>query len=117
MAANTKVIRNYYILPCCLLLLNLVNGIVSYKAGIIADPLLRTGAVILLVLFGSSITAFAVAPAVNAGINWLHQSSKRKGGGLGELAFAVILGVIVFWLYYRVSRHGIVAIVPQAWRN
>jgi hypothetical protein len=115
--SNKQAVRNYYVLPCCLLLLNLVNGIIGYKAGAIADPFTRTMVVILLVLFGSSLTAFAIAPALTAGVRTLHQSSRRSAGGLGELAFILALGAAVFWVYYRVSSHGIVSIVPPAWRN
>ncbi len=35
---NTHVVRNYYVLPCCLLLLNLCVEIVSYKARVFGDP-------------------------------------------------------------------------------
>ena len=114
---KSKVVRNLYVLPCCLLLLNLVNSIVSYKAGVIADPFLRTAVVILLVLFGSSLTAFVVAPALAAAIRLLHQSSRRGAGELGEILFFVVLGGVVFWLYYRLSFHGVASIVPPAWRN
>ncbi|MDD2764458.1 MAG: hypothetical protein PHE83_10840 [Opitutaceae bacterium] len=115
--SKTKVVHHYYLLPCCLLLLNLVNSVVSYKAGVIADPFLRTSAVMLLVLGGSSVTAFVVTPALAAAVRWLHQSSRRNAGQLGEVAFFLVLGAAVFWLYYRVSLHGIVAIVPPMWRN
>lgn len=114
---KSKVVRNYYILPCCLLLLNLANNVISYKAGVISDPFLRTTVVMLLVLFGSSLTAFVIAPALAAGVRWLHQSSRQSAGGLGEVLFFAVLGVVVFWLYYRVSLHGTVAIVPPMWRN
>ena len=43
-------VKNYYVLPCLLLLLNLVNNVVSYKAEVVDDPFLRTSTVILLVL-------------------------------------------------------------------
>ena len=113
----TKVVRHYFLLPCCLLLLNLVNGIISYKAGVIADPFLRTVVVMLLVLFGSSLTAFVVTPALAAAVRSLHQSSRQNAGQLGEVAFFLVLGAVVFWLYYRMSLHGIAAIVPPMWRN
>ena len=115
--SKNKVLHNFYILPCCLLLLNLVNCVISYKAGVIGDPFLRTGVVMLLVLFGSSLTAFVVAPALVVAVRWLHQSSRQKAGGLGEVLFFVGLGVVVFWLYYRLSLHGTAAIVPPMWRN
>jgi len=115
--SKNQALHHYYLLPCCLLLLNLVNAVISYKAGIIADPLLRTAAVMVLVLFGSSLTAFVVTPGLAAAVRWVHQSSRRNAGGLGEVIFFVALGVIVFWLYYRLTLHGTAAIVPRAWRN
>jgi hypothetical protein len=114
---KNKVVQNFYVLPCCLLLLNLVNSIVSYKAGIIDDPFLRTSVVILLVLFGSSLAAFIVAPALTAAVRLLHQSSRRNAGELGEILFFLVLGGAVFWLYYRMCLYGTASIVPQAWRN
>jgi hypothetical protein len=115
--SKSKVVHHYYILPCCLLLLNLINNIISYKAGIITDPLVRTAVVMLLVLFGSTLTAFVVAPALAAIVRWVHQSSRQNAGQLGEVFFFLALGAMVFWLYYRLSLHGTAAIVPPMWRN
>jgi hypothetical protein len=115
--SKRQAVNHYYLLPCCLLMLNLVNAVVSYKAGVIADPLLRTGAVMLLVLFGSSLTAFVVTPALATVVHGLHQSSRRHAGGAGEVIFFAVLGAVVFWLYYRLTIHGTAAIVPPMWRN
>src|SRR5215213_2577032 len=52
---SSQLVRNYYVLPCCLLLLNLCVELVSYKARMIYDVLLRTGAIMGMVLFGGSI--------------------------------------------------------------
>ena len=114
---KTNVIRAYYILPCCLLLLNLVNSIISYKAETIADPFTRTLVVILLVLFGSSVVAFAVAPALLTLVRIFYQRSKRGGGMLGEVLFLCVLGVVVFWLYYRLATGGPAALLPVDLRN
>jgi hypothetical protein len=114
---KNKAVKNFYVLPCCLLLLNLVNSIVSYKAGVIDDPFLRTTVVMLLVLFGSSLAAFVVAPALTGAVRLLHQSSRRNAGELGEILFILVLGGFVFWLYYRMSLYGVASIVPPAWRN
>jgi hypothetical protein len=111
------VVRNYYILPCLLLLLNLVNNFVSYKAAVIADPFWRTSAVMLLVLCGGSITAFLVSPALEKLVQFLHRSSRRSAGGWGEALFLIALGVLVFWIYYRVTNHGIASLLPAEWRN
>lgn len=111
------VVRNYYILPCLLLLLNLVNNVVSYKAELIRDPYVRTAAVIALVLFGGSVTAFLIAPALEKAVRLLHRSSKQGAGNIGEMLFLSALGVLIFWLYYRLTVHGAEAIVPTGWRN
>ena len=66
-------LERYYVLPCCLLLLNLCNEIIAYKAKLIADGLLRTVFIMGMVLFGSSLVAFVVAP----GIGWTVQSLRR----------------------------------------
>ncbi len=114
---KNAVLRNYYVLPCCLLLLNLINNIVAYKAGVIDEPLLRTAAVIFLVLAGSSLVAFVLAPLVVRIVHSLHAGSRRGAGELGEVFFLVLLGGVVFWLYYRMTIHGVASILPPDWRN
>jgi len=116
-AKKEKVVRTYYVLPCCLLLLNLCNNIISYKAGVIRDPLLRTLFVIVMVLFGSSLVAFVVAPAIEALVRALRRTSRKGGGDLGEMLFLVALGLGVFCLYYVMTIHGSQALLPMAWRN
>jgi hypothetical protein len=114
---SAQLIRNYYVLPCCLLLLNLCVELVSYKAKMLDDVLLRTAAIMGMVLFGGSLVAFVVAPAISMLVGTLHRSSRQAWGGLGELLFLLVLGVIVFWLYYRVYIIGPESVLPLAWRN
>ena len=116
MKKNT-VVRNYVVLPCCLLLLNLCLGLVSYKAKVVADPLERTAVIMAMVLFGSSIVGFFVAPAIEGLVGVAHRSSRRSLGGLGEAAFIVVLAVVVFWLYYRMYIMGPEYLLPREWRN
>ncbi len=104
-------------MPCCLLLLNLVNNLVSYKAGVIVDPTYRVLAIIGLVLCGSSVVAFAVAPGLEAAVRTLHQGSRRQAGILGEIIFLTLLGALVFWLYYQYYIHGAEALLPAEWWN
>src|SRR4051812_16415264 len=99
---NPNVVRNYYVLPCCLLLLNLCVEIVSYKVKMFDDALLRTAAIIAMVLFGGSFVGFVAAPAITALVSGLHRSSRRGAGQLGEILFLGFLGLGIFWLYYRV---------------
>jgi hypothetical protein len=110
-------VRVYYVLPCCLLLLNLINAVISYQSGRVEDPWLRTTVVIGLVLFGSSLVAFGVAPGLERLVRWLHRSSRAQAGGVGEALFLIALGAGVFWLYYQLVNHGIESLLPLAWRN
>jgi hypothetical protein len=112
-----QVVRNYYVVPCCLLLLNLCVEIVSYKARVIYDPYLRTAAIMGMVLCGGSLVMFVAAPAITLLVGSMHRSSRRSGGGLGEVSFLLLLGVLVFWLYYRVYIVGPEAVLPAAWHN
>src|SRR5579863_5693363 len=110
-------VRNYFILPCCVLLLNLFAGIVSYKAKSIEDPLLETAVVMLMVLFGGSLIGFMVAPLIQFVVGVIHRRSKRRFGILGEGAFLMALMVGVLWLYYRMYILGPEYLLPEAWRN
>jgi hypothetical protein len=114
---STHLVRNYYVLPCCLLLLNLCVELVSYKAKMVDDPLLRTGVIMGMVLFGGSLVAFLVAPGITLFVQALHRTSRQNWGGLGELFFLLALGVAVFWLYYRIYIVGPESILPTPWHN
>ncbi len=103
-------------LPCCLLLLNLANDFVDYQAQRIADPWLRTTVVLMLVLFGASLVAFLIAPALERFVRWSQRVSRSQAGGLGEAGFLLVLGAIVFWLYYMMVNHGIESLMPAGWR-
>lgn len=111
------VLKNYYVLPCCLLLLNLVNSFVGYKAEMIDEPFLRTLLVIFLVLCGSSIMAFVVAPAIDRIVKFMQRGSRQGGGRMGEVLFLLILGAGLFWCYYQLCNHGPAALLPAEWRN
>jgi len=110
-------LERYYVLPCCLLLLNLCNAIISYKSQLIHDTFLRTLFVMGMVLFGSSVVTFAIAPGLTWTVQSLRRTSRSAAGGLGEVTFLIGLGVVIFWLYYRNYVHGTDSILPGVWRN
>lgn len=117
MAKNPQIVRNYFILPSCLLLLNLVNSIISYKSAMIYDPVVRVGVVILMILIGSSIVAYLVAPGIQAVVSRMHRTSKQSAGVFGEVMFMCVLAIAIFWLYYQVYIHGPASILPREWAN
>jgi hypothetical protein len=115
--SRDSVLRNYFVLPCCVLLLNLCVGLVSYKAKMIEDPIEQTAAIIGMVLFGGSMVGLVIAPAIEAVVGSLHRKSRQRFGGMGEIAFLVLLGVGVFWLYYRMYIMGPEYLLPAGLRN
>jgi hypothetical protein len=110
-------LERYYVLPCCLLLLNLCNEIIAYKAKLIDDGLLRTLCIMVMVLFGSSLVAFAVAPGIVWTVQSLRRTSRSGAGQAGEMLFLGGLGVLIFWLYYRNYLMGTEHILPAMWHN
>ncbi len=110
-------LERYYVLPCCLLLLNLCNEIISYKAKLINDGLLRTFFIMGMVLFGASLVTFAVAPGLIWIVQSLRKTSRSAGGGVGEVLFLAGLGLGIFWLYYRNYILGTQSILPSDWHN
>jgi hypothetical protein len=83
----------------------------------LGDPLVQTAAVIAMVLFGGSLVAFVLSPAIEATVGALHRGSRRRWGPLGEVVFVVALGLVVFWLYYRMYIMGPEYLLPRDWRN
>ena len=114
---SDRVVRNYYVVPCCLLLLNLCIELVSYKAKMIDDVLLRTAAIMGMVLFGGAVVGLIATPAISTVVGTLHRTSRARFGVLGEAFFLLLLGAIIFWLYYRVYILGPQSILPLEWQN
>ena len=114
---TSTAVKNYYVLPCCLLLLNLGVELVSYKTKLLDDPLLRTAAIMGMVLFGGSFVGFVLSPAIGLLVNGLQRGSRQGGGTLGEVFFLVFLGIVIFWLYYRVYILGPQSVLPHEWWN
>jgi hypothetical protein len=91
--------------------------VVAYKAEWIDEPLLRTLVVICIVLGGSSLVAFVLAPLIGLAVNSMLRSGRRNGGQLGEYLALLVLGTLVFWGYYLLCNHGPAALLPRGWRN
>jgi hypothetical protein len=114
---SNQVVRSYYVLPCCLLLLNLCVELVSYKARMIDDVFMRTAAIMGMVLFGGAFVGFLATPAISTVVGTLHRNSRARFGALGEAFFLLLLGAFVFWLYYRIYILGPESVLPAEWLN
>lgn len=110
-------VRNYYVLPCCLLLLNLGIELADYKTKALGDPLLRTAAMMAMVVVGGALVGYVMTPAINLVVHGLHRGSRKSGGAMGELIFLLVLGAVIFWLYYRVYILGPQSVLPRDWWN
>jgi len=105
-------VRNYYVLPCCLLLLNLCVELVSYKAKDDRRRLPAHAASWVWYFSAAPFVGFVMAPAIGLFVVWMQRSSRQNWGGLGELFFLLLLGALIFWLYYRVYIIGPESILP-----
>ena len=114
---NQKLVQNYYVLPCCLLMLNLCVELVSYKTRALHDPWLRTGAIMAMVLFGGSFVGFFMAPGIGRIVEALRRGSRQTGGHVGEIVFLLLLGVAIYAVYFRIYIHGMESVLPFEWRN
>ncbi len=114
---SNSAVRNLYVLPCCLLLLNLCAGVIGYKFKVIEDPYARTAAVMGMILFGGGVVGLVLEPVVRALVGSLQRNSRRGAGLLGEILFLILLGILVFWLYYRSTILGPQSLLPPDWRN
>jgi hypothetical protein len=56
--------------------------VVSYKARVIDDALLRTAAVIAMVLFGGSLVGSLAEPVISTVVGSLHQGTRARAGQL-----------------------------------
>ena len=54
---------------------------------------------------------------VEAVVSRLHRTSRQNAGVFGEVIFACVLGLAIFWLYYQVYIHGPASILPAEWAN
>ena len=70
-------------------------------------------------LLGSlaSLALMVVAPAIGLLIGTLHRGSRQSAGSIGEILFLFVLGVVVFWLYYRIYNLGPESVLPAEWHN
>src|SRR3954447_24047742 len=84
---TSAALERYYVLPCCLLLLNLCNEIIAYKARLIEDGLLRTLFIMGFVLFGASVVTFAIAPGLIWTVQSLRRTTRSSAGQAGEAFF------------------------------
>jgi hypothetical protein len=107
--------EHYIILPSCLLLLNVFNQVVGHVAKGRIEPWIETLIVMLLVLAGSSVTAFLIVPWLAALLRFVFRQSAQNAGGAGELTCAVLYFGGVYWLYYILNVHGPGALVPASW--
>ncbi|MBK9991464.1 MAG: hypothetical protein IPP19_12200 [Verrucomicrobia bacterium] len=83
----------------------------------IGDPIFRVIAIIFFVLVGSSLVAFVFAPAIEGLVRSLYRTSEKGAGGLGRVAFLILLGIGVFFLYYQLYIHGPESLADAAMRN
>ena len=118
MAKKAK--RNYIILPVCLLLLNAAEEITIYKVNhypdIAKNPYILTGVIILLLILGFSVVGEMIEPYLQTMFESMHKRTHQHSGSIGLMVFYVLLGLFIFFLYFRIYTIGPQAALPPSWR-
>ena len=108
--------HKFIILPSCLLVGNLFQEIISYKAEMAGNPYWRTAVIILGYFVVSAIGAFIAAPIAESVLKQIYTHS-RKQGLIWEAFFLLAVCAGVFFLYFMVYIHGVVSVLPRSWQN
>ncbi|MBN1672481.1 MAG: hypothetical protein JXR37_15680 [Kiritimatiellae bacterium] len=109
--------RKYIILPSCLLVLNVVQEVVVYKAALIRHAHLRVLFLVFMFALGFTFVGFVVYPLIERSLRNLHRSSKSVAGRIGEVLFLAMLCAGLYFLYYQIYIHGPHTLLPRPWRN
>jgi len=112
-------IRRYVILPTCLLVLNVVEEVVCYKAQVIGNPYLRAGILMLMFFCGFGLVGLVFAPLLTRSLEQVYFGGRKHGGYLGELIVLAALYGGLFYVYYLMygAPSGVENLLPIAWHN
>ncbi len=108
-----KSVRVFFILPVCLLLMNVLQELAVYKMErSIMNKFLFTGALLFMYAAVFTVVGNLVSPWLESVVEKLHFGSKKKGGGLGLLLFYSFTLAGLYVLYYFVFVKGPQSILP-----
>jgi len=112
-------VQKFVILPTSLLLLNIFEELFCYKADVIANPYLRTGALMLMFLCGFTLVGLVFSPMISASLERMYYGGRKSGGYLGELLVLLVLYAALYYVYYLLygSSAGVENILPETWHN
>lgn len=109
-------IKKYFVLPVCILVINIVEEILVYKSNFIADDYLRTAFILLLFIVGIAGVSFLVSPLIVKLLSSVYFKGRKHAGYAGELIIlAVTLGGL-YYLYFLIYIYGPEYLLPSAWR-
>lgn len=110
-------LRKYVILPVCLIVLNAVEEVLVYKTGVIGNDYLRTAVILALYLGGFGLVGLVLAPLIERWLALTFDAGRRKGGSPGVMVLLCLLGIGLFFLYFRIYVDGPETLLPRRWRN
>ncbi|MBS3763053.1 MAG: hypothetical protein KGZ25_07100 [Planctomycetes bacterium] len=112
-------IEKYVILPTCLLVLEVFEEFVCYKAEIINNPYLRTLILLLMFFCGFSLVNLVFAPLINKAIEHLYYGGRKSAGPLGEIISLGVVYTALFYVYYLIysTEAGVEQLLPQSLHN
>ena len=112
-AASRRTQRRYFVLPVCLLMLNVLEELFIYMVPeIVPNPWWRITVIIAMFLVGFAAVGFWIAPAMERWIGRMHSAGRKTAGWLGELLIVVAIGAAMFGIYYLLYIQGPKSLLP-----
>lgn len=108
---KSKGFRHYLIFPITYLILELVEEFIYYKSELIADPWVRTAAVMVGLVCGISLLAFILVPFFEGGLDTIRKSHKNHGVWVDFLVTFFILAAL-YYIYHLKIHEGFKNVLP-----
>jgi len=108
-----KSVRVFFILPLCLLIMNVVQSLAVYKMErSIMNKYLFAGAMLLMYAVGFTIVGKLFSPWLETLVEKMHFGSKKSGGGFGLFCFYGLAISGLYAVYYFLYVKGPQSLLP-----
>ena len=115
-ALHKKNIKKYFVLPVCILILNIIEEIIVYKSRVIENEYLKTACILFFFIVGVAIISLALSPLFEKILSSAYFGSRKHAGYLGEFLTLVVTLCVLYIAYYYAYAKGAEYLLPVSWR-
>ncbi len=105
------------LVPLALLVVVVLEEVITYEVRRhVADPYLRTAAVVTCYGVAFAIVGNRLVPHLQRLFAQGHRATRREGGAFGTFVFFGLLYAIVYFLFFVLETRGVRPLLPPALR-